>query len=37
VARLYTYSPIAGGVGDAATTSVTFRNGGTAGLTRGTS
>jgi hypothetical protein len=36
VARLYTFSPIAGGVGDAATASVTFRNGGTQGLTRAT-
>jgi hypothetical protein len=37
VAKLMTYSPIAGGVGDAATTSCVFRNAGTTGLTRGTS
>lgn len=36
-ARLYNYSPLAGGVGDAASTDVTFKNAGTAGLTRGTS
>jgi hypothetical protein len=36
-ARLFTYSPIAGAVGDASTTSLTFRNAGTAGLVRGTS
>lgn len=35
--RLFSYSPIAGAVGDASTTSLTFRNAGTAGLTRGTS
>lgn len=35
-AALFDYSPIAGGVGDAASTSVTFQNAGTAGLTRGT-
>ncbi len=35
-ARLYNYSPIAGGVGDAASSDVVFKNGGTAGLTRGT-
>lgn len=35
--RLFSYSPIAGAVGDASTTDVTFRNAGTAGLTRGTS
>ena len=35
--KLYSYSPIAGGVGDANTTSATFRNAGTAGLVRGTS
>lgn len=34
--RLYTYSPLAGGVGEANTVSATFRNAGTAGLTRGT-
>jgi hypothetical protein len=36
-ARLFSYSPIAGAVGDASTTSLTFRNAGTAGLVRGTS
>jgi len=35
-AALFDYSPIAGGVGDAASTSVTFQNAGTAGITRGT-
>jgi hypothetical protein len=35
-AQLYNYNPIAGAVGDANTTDVTFRNAGTAGLTRGT-
>ena len=35
--RLFSYSPISGGYGDASSTDVTFRNGGTAGLTRGTS
>ena len=35
-ARLFSYSPIAGAVGDASTTSLTFRNAGTAGLVRGT-
>lgn len=35
--RLYTYNPLAGGVGEANTTSATFRNSGTAGITRGTS
>jgi len=35
--RMYSYSPIAGGVGDASTTDVTFRNAGTAGLIRGVS
>ena len=34
--RIYSYSPIAGAVGDANTTDLTFRNAGTAGLTRGT-
>ncbi len=33
VARLFSYSPIAGGVGDAAVFTATFRNAGTAGLT----
>lgn len=37
ISRLYSYSPITGSIGDANTTDVTFRNGGTAGLTRGTS
>lgn len=37
VSRLFTFSPIAGAVGDASTTDVTFRNAGTAGLVRGTS
>jgi hypothetical protein len=36
-AKMYGYNPIAGGVGDAASTDVTFRVAGTAGLTRGTS
>lgn len=36
-AALFEYSPIAGGVGDAAATSVSFRNAGTSGITRGTS
>lgn len=35
-ARLFSYSPLAGAVGDVATQSVTFRNAGTAGLTRAT-
>lgn len=35
-ARMFGYSPIAGGVGDASTTDTSFRNAGTAGLTRGT-
>ena len=34
--RIYSYSPVAGAVGDANTTDLTFRNAGTAGLTRGT-
>jgi hypothetical protein len=37
VSRMYSYSPISGGVGDALSTDVTFRNAGTAGLVRGTS
>lgn len=36
VSRLYSYNPIAGAVGDASSTSVIFRNAGTAGLTRAT-
>lgn len=35
-ARIYSYSPITGEVGSANTTELTFRNAGTAGLTRGT-
>jgi hypothetical protein len=35
--RLFSYNPVAGAVGDANTTTATFRNAGTAGLTRGTS
>jgi hypothetical protein len=37
VSRLFSYNPIAGAVGDASTTTLTFRNAGTAGITRGTS
>lgn len=37
ISRLYTYSGLNGAVGDPNTTSVVFRNGGTAGITRGTS
>ena len=36
VARAYSFNPVDGGVGDANTTSVTFRNASTAGLTSGT-
>lgn len=36
IARLYSFSPLAGAVGAASTTSVAFRNAGTAGLTWGT-
>ena len=36
VSKLYSYGPVNGGVGDANTIDVTFRNSGTAGLTRGT-
>lgn len=36
VSRPYGWSPVSGGVGDANTIDVTFRNDGTAGLTRGT-
>lgn len=36
-ARLYSYSPITGEVGAANSTECTFRNSGTAGITRGTS
>lgn len=35
-AKMYGYTPIGGGVGDASSTDVTFRNSGTAGLVRGT-
>lgn len=36
VCKLYSYSPVSGGVGAASTINATFRNSGTAGLTRGT-
>lgn len=36
VSRLYQYGPVNGGVGDANTIDVTWKNAGTAGLTRGT-
>lgn len=36
LSRLYSYSPISGGVGDANTSDVTIRNAGTAGIVRGT-
>ena len=35
-AKMFGYTPIGGGVGDASSTDVSFRNSGTAGLTRGT-
>jgi hypothetical protein len=35
--RLYEWSPLNGGVGDASSVDVTFENAGTAGLVRGTS
>lgn len=35
-ARLFSYSPLAGAVGEANSTDVVFRNAGTAGITRGT-
>lgn len=35
--RLFQFNPIAGAVGDASTTDIPLRNGGTAGLVRGTS
>lgn len=35
-ARLFNYTPLGGGYGDASTTDSTFRNAGTAGITRGT-
>lgn len=34
--RLFQFNPVAGAVGDAATTDIPIRNAGTAGLTRGT-
>lgn len=37
VSKIQSFSPVSGGVGAANETSVTFVNGGTAGLTRGTS
>ena len=37
VAKVYSYPPVSGGVGDANSIDVQFRNAGTAGLTRGTS
>lgn len=36
VSKLYSWPPVSGGVGDANSIDVTFRNFGTAGLTRGT-
>lgn len=36
ICKLYSYSPIAGAVGDAATTELVFRPTGTTGITRGT-
>lgn len=37
ISKIFSFSPVSGGVGDANTIDVTFRNAGTAGLTRGTS
>jgi hypothetical protein len=37
VSKLYAWPPVSGGVGDVNSIDVTFRNAGTAGLTRGTS
>lgn len=37
ISKLYSFAPVSGGVGDANTIDTTFRNAGTAGLTRGTS
>ena len=37
ISRLYGFSPVSGGVGDANSMDVTFRNAGTVGLSRGTS
>lgn len=36
IAKMYGWSPVSGGVGDANSIDVSFRNFGTAGLTRGT-
>lgn len=36
VGKIYSYSPVNGAPGDASSVDVTFRNAGTAGLTRGT-
>jgi hypothetical protein len=36
IGKVYSFPPVQGGVGDAANMEVTFRNAGTAGLTRGT-
>jgi len=36
VSKIYSFSPVNGGVGDVNSVDVTFRNFGTAGLTRGT-
>lgn len=36
VGKVYSFPPVSGGVGDANSMDVTFRNAGTAGLTRGT-
>jgi hypothetical protein len=36
LSNVYAFGPVSGGVGDANTIDVTFRNAGTAGLTRGT-
>ena len=35
-ARIFNYNPVSGGAGDASSFDATFRNSGTAGLTRGT-
>jgi hypothetical protein len=37
ISKVFSYPPVSGGVGDANTIDITFRNAGTAGLTRGTS
>lgn len=36
ISKLYSFGPVSGGVGEANTIDATFRNNGTAGLTRGT-